>query len=345
MTAWSFLYSQTLDFEGQIPYTCKNIFVKHHWAVVLFFFTVTQAAAQQTVQFSHYFFNRYEQNPAYAGMERSLSAFLTYRDQYSAFPGNPRVALCNVDLPLYKLNGAAGFSMQHTQAGLFRETTIRGSYNQVIGTQFGFLSLGGRLGFHFLQVDGNKLVTPEGEYSGGVNHNDPQLSSGVFSGFSPVWEVGAYFYSDTWQGGLNVGHLPAHAAPLGSGRFTRTTFGTLLASYNYVLSDQVKVQPAALLKWDKAFFQTDLTLLVNWEDQIMAGLGWRGIFPSSADALIVYLGTNIGQKYRVMYSFDLGISALASQHQGSHELTLSYNLQKLLGIGLPPPVIYNPRDL
>lgn len=311
------------------------------WLCLLIF----QATGQQVFQFSQYFFNKYEVNPAYGGMERSLSAFVTYRDQYSAFPGNPRTFQANMDIPLYRWNGAAGVSLQNTNTGLLRESTVKASYNQVFGTSIGFFSVGGRVGLQFLQIDGSAITTPEGDYEGGINHNDPQLNTNVYSGINPVWEAGIFFYNASLEAGINVTHVPSYTSKFGQGTFSRTPFASLFAQYKRQVNEQWLLMPSSIVKLDQAVWQMDLAILAQWEENFTAGLGWRGIGKNAADAAIFYVGTNIGKKYRLLYSYDLGISPLARQHQGSHEITLQYNLQKLFGLGLPPKIIYNPRDL
>lgn len=312
--------------------------------IVCIFLTVNVWAQQQT-QSSHHVFNKYYLNPAYGGLERSLSAFAGYRDQYSAFPGNPRVFLCNADMPIYRLNGAAGFSLMSHTTGLFKQTQVKTSYNYVQGTQFGFVSIGVRAGLEFMQVDGSGITTPDGDYEGVIQHNDPTLANSVYSGIGPVWEVGAYFFNNTFEAGLTIAHIPSHQNNLGPGRFSKSALGTAFGLHKYPVSETITLFSSCLLQWDPAAIQSDVSVLLKIEDKLTAGLGFRGYGPLSGDALIVYLGTNIGQKYNLMYSYDLGVSALRSSHQGSHEITVSYNLQTLIGLGLPPKIIYNPRDL
>jgi hypothetical protein len=45
------------------------------------------------------------------------------------------------------------------------------------------------------------------------------------------------------------------------------------------------------------------------------------------------------------YSYDLTRSSLNTVSNGSHELLLRYQLDKPVGQGQPPPIIYNPRSL
>ena len=51
------------------------------------------------------------------------------------------------------------------------------------------------------------------------------------------------------------------------------------------------------------------------------------------------------EHYTLSYAYDIGLSALRGSHEGTHEILLNYNLNKLIGAGLPPKIIYNPRFL
>lgn len=301
--------------------------------------------AQQRPQFSQYMLNKYYENPAYGGLERSLSVFTSFRDQYSAFPGNPRTFYLGADLPFYLWNGALGFSFYNQSAGNINNTNLRFSYNYVLGLEFGFLSFGGRVGLDYLTFDSNKIITPDGDYEVTINHKDPILENNAFTGFGPSWELGAYFMGSQWQGGVTLSELPSHSYGVGSASYTRRMTGSIYAEYKYEWNDRITFIPSALIKADPSVFQTDFALIAVIDRNIIGGLGMRGYNKSSFDALSIIMGTNIGTKYKLYYSYDFGLSELRTAHQGTHEITLSYNLQKLIGIGLPPKIIYNPRDM
>jgi type IX secretion system PorP/SprF family membrane protein len=289
--------------------------------------------------------NKYQENPAYGGLDRSLSVFTSYRDQNSNLNGNPKTFYVGADMPFYLWNGALGFSLYNQKIGVFNNTNIKLSYNYVASTNFGFLSFGGRLGLDMLTVNGNGIITPDGNYEGTFNHNDPTLDINRFNGYGLSWELGTYFYNNLFEAGLVLSEVPTHGYTLGNGTYNRAFTGSLFGLYKYDFSDEIRITPSILIKADAAVVQTDLSILAKLKDNLTFGASLRGYSVSSFDALAVILGTNLGKKYNIFYSYDFGLSKLRSVHQGSHEIMLSYNLQRLIGIGLPPKIIYNPRDL
>lgn len=301
---------------------------------------------QQWPLHTQYMLNKYRDNPAYGGMERSLSVFSSYRDQYSTLNGNPRTFYLGADMPFYIWNGAAGFVISNQSAGVMNSTDLKVSYNYVMGTPIGFLSFGGRAGVNILNVNSQGITTPGGNYEGGFDHNDPNLDNNNFNGIGPTWELGAFFYNNEIEAGLTIYDIPDHGFSLGShGKFVKSFSASLFFQYKYRLNESITLSPSTMIRADKAAFQTDVGLNAKFSNNLLAGLNFRGYGPTSVDALSLILGTNIGDKYFLTYSYDLGLGGLSSYHQGSHEVMLSYNLQKLIGLGLPPPIIYNPRDL
>jgi len=289
--------------------------------------------------------NKYGQNPAYGGLERSLSVFTSFRDQNDAFPGNPQTFYAGTDMPFYLWNGALGFTFYNQKTGAFSNTDLKFSYNYVTGTRAGFLSFGARVGVNFLSVNGSSILTPDGNYEGVINHNDPVLDPAAFNGLGLSWEAGAYFMGSRIEGGLVVHDLPTHSCRVGDASYSKAFSVSLFGQYKTTILDDIKLYPSMMVRADAAVVQTDIGCVGYYRDEIIGGLNFRGFSPVSIDALGIIVGTGIGKNYRLIYSYDIGLSGLRKYHQGSHEITLSYNLKKLIGMGLPPRIIYNPRDL
>lgn len=308
-------------------------------------FVVHTVYTQQRPQFTQYMLNKFYENPAYGGLERSLSVFTSYRDQYSAFPGNPRTFYVGADMPFYLWNGALGFTLHNQKTGLFDNTNLKFSYNYVAGTPVGFLSFGGRVGIDILSIDGSGIITPDGTYEGVFNHNDPFLQTSVATGFGLSWEAGTYFMGKNIEAGLTLGELPTHQFGVGDATYNKAFFASLYGQYKYFYDQNTEIIPSVLIKADAAVVQIDLGVLGRFNESLFGGINFRGYNATSIDAFSIIMGTNLGRKYKISYSYDFGLSALRKLNQGSHEILLSYNLQKIIGIGLPPKIIYNPRDL
>ena len=151
--------------------------------------------AQQQNQYSQGMLNKYAFNPAFAGLDFSLSANLMYRNQWEGIASNPTDILINAHIPMYIWSGAVGGMIERRSFGVISQTSLLGSYNYITDTPFGLVSFGARAGFTQLALDGEAIITPDGIYEGGFSHNDPILLEARDSGIGLRWDIGTYFYS------------------------------------------------------------------------------------------------------------------------------------------------------
>jgi len=302
------------------------------------------ASGQQRPLFSQYMLNKYYDNPAYAGMERSLFINAAYRNQYGGLPGNPGTLQVGFHLPVYKWFGGAGAQLSRHESGLMQIIQASGSYNYVMRSSLGFISYGARLGINHVSYNGERIITPEGNYEGTILHNDPVLESGVFSGNGVFWEMAVYIKNEVWEAGLMFHDLPESTNSLGLATYTKSRGMLISGQYTWKYGP-LNVVPSLMVRSDFRVFQSDVGVLVNGFENFYGGLGVRGYNRFSWDALVFIIGTNIGNHYKVSYSYDLGLSDLSHVYDSTHEILLSYNLNKAIGAGIMPKVIRNPRHL
>jgi len=311
--------------------------------IVLGFMSWIMGYSQQPIQYSQYMQNKYALNPAYGGLEGSLSVFAGIRSQWSQLNGSPKAQNFSAHLPMYNLQGSIGFSLQNETSTDFSMVTFTGSYNYVMELPIGAVSFGAKLGLNRLSINGGNLVTPSGVYEGSVaEHNDPILGNDERSGAGPVWGIGGYFISDELEIGLSLDAFPSHSIGLGEISYQRKQNVGLYAQYNLLYSNLWTFSPSIYVKSDFTQTQVDVFGKVNYSN-LFGGIGLRGYSGSSMDALIILMGVQFNKHYRLSYSYDLGISELRHYHDGTHEFTLNYNIQKLIGNLGQPKIIYNPR--
>lgn len=300
--------------------------------------------AQQRPLFTQNFGLKYYDNPAYGGMKRSLQADFVYRDQYSGLDGQPSTIYAGFHLPLFALHGGGGFHLMRQEAGLYQSTQASASYNYVIGTNIGFLSFGGRFGVNHVSFNGEKIRTPDGNYEGTINHNDPLLNNTLFSGIGVIWELGMYVMSKNYEGGMMVYDIPEHQNSLGLATYHKTSGLQLYGQYKTQFLS-INIMPNVAIRTDFREVQTDVGIMAQGVESFFGGLNIRGYNQFSFDALCFIIGTNIGSHYTISYSYDLGLSNLRHVNDGTHEIVVSYNLNRALGMGISPKIIRNPRHL
>ncbi len=288
--------------------------------------------------------DKYNVNPAFGGLDRSLSVNLNYRTQWQGINKNPRQFYINGHMPLYIFNGAAGFKLYSDVTGALSTTGFNISYNYVYPIPGGVISSGLSLGLKQNKIDGRSLTTPDGIYDLGIfSHQDPILHEATVNSLSPDWSIGIFIGHNYFDVGITISNLTA----------TESSFNllTLDNSKNISFYAQVpllignfELYPSVLMKSNLELFQTDLSCLVK-NGNIFGGMSLRGYNEKSLESIIIIGGLKINNHYTLSYSYDVGISDLNLASQGSHEIQINYNLNKKIGIGLPPEIIYNPRNL
>ena len=299
---------------------------------------------QQAAQHSLYMIDAYNLNPGYGGFDRSLSANINYRGQWTGIEKNPVHLYANAHLPVYLLNGGAGFHIKSDRTGLINRTEVGLSYNNVTATTIGTISLGLRLGLQQSRINGRQIITPDGNYSNNVfNHNDPLLPENTISTFSPTWALGLFLRNDYIDLGVTVSDLFPDKLNVEDIQVANNKLVSFYTQIPLIISE-IEVLPSVLLKTDFNYIQTDISVVVK-SGNIFGGSSLRGFNDNSFDSLVILGGLQLSAHYAVAYSYDVGLSALNTVTQGTHELHINYNLNKLIGIGLPPEIIYNPRNL
>ena len=322
----------------KIIFTCLSLLV---------FIGIGQA--QQPAQYSLYMLNKYGFNPAFAGMENSLSITGVYRNQWVGLPGNPETQQVNAHMPLQIASGGIGIGLENETIGNWTQTatTLTYDYQMLMGSS-GVLSLGLSAGIVQRKFDGSKARLPEGIYDEENNlilHEDQILTNGIETGSAPTFHFGAFYQSEKLEVGISAINLMENELKMSELRFVQDRTYYLFLGYRHDLNNTISLHPSLLMKSNAEQMQLDFSLIARYNENIFLGATFRGYHSESVDAVALMAGMKLSEKITFGYSYDLGLSNLNSVHNGSHEIMLNYNLGKEIGKGIPPNIIYNPRSL
>lgn len=92
------------------------------------------------------------------------------------------------------------------------------------------------------------------------------------------------------------------------------------------------VQPSLLVRATKQNTQVEATLRATYDHRFWGGVSYR-----YDDAVVLMLGADI-QHFRIGYAYDVGLSGLAKESHGSHEILASYFLKLDLNKKKPHPM-------
>lgn len=324
--------------------------MKHYFTPILLWYAVS-VSAQQFPQYSLYMLNPYAYNPACAGTENTLIATGVYRQQWSSLEGAPATVHFNAHLPLFMVSSGVGMKAENQVIGAHRTTSVLLSWNyQIALGRTTMISVGLSGGYMQYSLDGTKLRAPDGVYEpSGFNHNDQYLPEGKVAAGTPLFEAGIYLQANKLRIGASSQPAFAPALSLSDGsdafKIEPVQHYFFTAAYSFDVGDRLVVSPAAVAKTDFIETQAEISTVLQWNENIFAGASFRGFGSSDRDAVVVLAGFRLNEKTTLGYSFDIPLSPLSAVNRGSHELMLRYNLNKPVGAGKLPPIIYNPRFL
>ena len=324
---------------------------------ILFIGLIVPAFSQQTSQYTLYMMNKFGFNPGYAGLDHSLSVTAGYRGQWVGFGGFPNDGInrngtlqnqfVNVHMPLYFARGGIGIQLENAESGPERHLYVGGAYNYQLYLGGGILSIGVGGGIVQNNFDGSILRTPDGSYENNtiINHEDGILPTLAVSGMAPTFRAGVYFQSDKVEFGLASTHLSEPIIELEqiSFQFRRNYFFN--AGLNLEVGRSLTFHPSLLVRSDGDAIQTDLSAIFKYNENLFVGSGFRGYNSNTIDAVSLIVGFKLSEKINLGYAYDFTLSNLNLASNGSHEILFNYNLNKRIGAGRPPRIIYNPRNL
>ncbi|MCG8331731.1 MAG: type IX secretion system membrane protein PorP/SprF [Chitinophagales bacterium] len=323
--------------------------MKHIFTTIIASFLFLGVYAQQPAQYSLFMMNKLNWNPAYAGLDHSLSATGIYRSQWQGIEGNPVTQNISVHMPLNIFSSGVGINLENDELGAERRTTgtVMYNYQMPLGRR-SLLTMGIGAGYAQRTLDGAKLRTPEGNYTDAsiIFHNDDILPVSQLTANTTTFSAGVYFYSERFEAGFATRHINEPTVGLNTDlsiKLDRAYFFS--ASANFDLVNNLSFHPSLLVKSDAIQTQTDLAALFRYNNNIMAGVSLRGYDSNSLDAIALILGFNLSENISLAYAYDFTLSSLNQVSNGSHEVMIHYNLNKQIGTGRPPKIIYNPRSL
>jgi len=311
---------------------------------VAVFIWLNAAVGQQSSLSSLYMYNKYEFIPAYGGLEGSLYLTGNYRSQWQELVGKPVTQRINAHVPVYFLKGAMGASINNRKQGPQGITDFKVSYNYVLSRSWGIFSAGANLGFFQYRLDGSVLRTPDGTYIDGIiDHHDLLLGEDLKASVGGSYGFSLFFINDFVETGISFQQTPTYKINLDEGSFRYQPTINFYAETPIYIFDEYKLSPSILIQSDLIQTQVDIAVTASYSGNIFGGIGTRGYSNNTFDSILLIAGWRFDKNYSLAYAFDVGVSALRTVHQGTHEIQLNYNLNKKIGAGLPPKVIFNPR--
>lgn len=288
--------------------------------LLILFLTICQLSwAQQDKMFTQYLNYPSAINPAYAGSRGATQILGIARRQWVGIEGAPQSGVVSVNSPISFFNLGAGLTLEADELGPEKNTDvgIDVSYKLQLSSTL-FLNLGLKAGLSHYKVN---LVDARV-----VDQNDPLLLANKDGEFLPNFGVGAYLYNNRFFAGLSVPRIiqtDTEGGDLSKSTLDRNKLHYfLMAGYLADINPFLKLKPTMLLKATQGSrLSWDLSCMAILMDKLWLGASYR-----NEDALAAIAQVNITNQLRVGYSYDFAISKLSGRSDGSHEISLSYDI-------------------
>ena len=292
--------------------------------------------AQQNGQSSLYFFNQSFYNSAYISIDEGVSFVATGRNQWVNFKGAPKTTNLTVYSSFAK-SAAGGLSVQIDQLGATRTSSFYGNFSykikfrkktnlyaiRVIGMpqkekQFNYLSFGLSFGvnnyqtfFIYLWVNDNT----EADFIQGAN----------YSQFTPNVGAAVLYYNNRLFLGTSVPTLLKNKLSSTISQFaTEKRHLYVVAGVLKELNNGVIVRPSCVIKVvENAPVLPELGLSFLFDNKLWIGALVRGKVAVGAH-LIYTTKSNL----RIGYAYDHMLNSIQRFSVGSHEVMISYNVNK-----------------
>jgi type IX secretion system PorP/SprF family membrane protein len=288
------------------------------------FITFYGAKAQQLHFTSQYLQHNAMYNPGAAGIANKDMVGMSYRSQWSSFPGNPKTFMIYSDFALNKLNAGIGAYAYRDETGPTSRTGLQLAYSYHIKSrnEKNIFGLG-------LELRGLQYAIDKAKLSESLG-NDPILG-GASSKFGIDAGAGVYFTNGKLSAGAAVSQLIESKLQLSdipnakeSGKLYRHY--NFNANYKIQTGDDIYIIPNALVRViEHAPSEYEFGALANYQDKIWWGLSWR-----IEQFWTLQAGFRIAQKIALTYSYDYYQTPIDvfTAGSGAHEIGLRFDFKK-----------------
>lgn len=295
-------------------------------SILLLLFCFCSVFSQFDAQLSQYMFHNSAFNPAAVGEGDMIQITGQHRIQWIGMPNAGQTTVFSINTPIKIENSShgLGFIFVNDKVGIFTNQTAHLQYSFKKRLKTGVLSLGADFGFVSLGFSGDSINKniPIGDYHD--LSGDPQIPQTKVAGMSFDMNIGVFYSTPKFYGGLSYSHLNGPVVNWTDKiDFKPQSTMYLTGGYNWTLSDpKFELKPSTLLKTDFSSLQLDVSARLEYDSKYWGGLSYR-----IQDAIVIFAGINIAGGLSIGYSYDLPTTQIITVSSGSHEIMMFYSFE------------------
>jgi len=286
---------------------------------------VTTIVAQQLPLGNQYLINDFSLNPAYAGANDNVEAFMSYRKDWAGVDGAPESRLININgalpnllgfLPVTPSEVGIGAAIHSQEAGMFRTSGFSATFSykfKVAAVQ------SVRLGLSLGILEQNLNLT-DLSFSA---INDPSLMNNA-NARQVLFDAtfGALYHFQKLYAGIAVPRLMESNVKDESGTtlYTMSRHYVIHASYKMPVAPQFTVEPFVVARTTaNSVLAFELAAKTEYDKQ-----WWLGLMYRKGGTMGLTLGGKIFNVVQMAYSYEFAGSAMLGQSNGTHEISLGF---------------------
>lgn len=307
-------------------------FVFERYILWLVLMGINGSLLGQDMQYSQFFANQLDLNPAFAGAQYYHRIIANYRNQWPEF-GQPYVTYSiSYDRHLGRTGSGIGFQVEQDRQGrgALKTTTVTGIYSYLLrlnrdaGIRFA-------VGASMVQnhIDLSELNFPDmiDPIYGSVYPHDASEDPVTRRKFAADFSTGLLAFFNQYHFGVAVQHLAQPSLAFSDDSRLPMKYTAHFGAEFPITHDGLRpvyytVNPLFMFQKQDKHVQMNYGAYFNRND-LLAGAWFRQNFDRPLNSLIFMVGYDT-RAFRIAYSFDWTLSKLNNVGSGSHEVSLIF---------------------
>ena len=277
-------------------------------------FTIGGILAQSDVRFNNYWWKSSIINPAYMSKDYLAEFDMAYRNQWTAFPGAPKTIYASALYYIEDLHTKVGVRTTQDQIGYTSSTDIDLIYSYAtLVSYYWRLQMGLAFSYQNQSYDASKIdsQTP----------TDPALLNLLVNENRLNADVGFELTNDKWLFGITGQNL-ASLFRKEKYRFQNTNM--IYASYTHPVNQRIDFTYGVAGIETKNIFQGEFHFSAHFKNAFQVGAFYRT--PTEIGGMF---GIDLSKNLHLYYNYDYNIGGISRSSYGSHEVMISYDLDKI----------------
>lgn len=301
------------------------------WCFIVFLCVPTVA---QDLQYSQFFANQLDLNPAFAGSQYYHRVIINYRNQWPEL-GHPYVTYSfSYDRHIPKTGSGVGVQIQQDRQGngALQTTTVTGIYSYLlkIRRDAGIrLALGASMMQNYIDLSNMNFPDMIDPIYGSIYPHDASEDPVEKRKLAFDFSTGILGFFDRYHFGLAVQHLAQPSLAFSDDsrlpmKYTAHAGAEFPITRNGLHPVYYTVNPLFMFQKQDAHVQMNYGAFIN-RNNIVMGAWFRQNFDRPMNAVILMAGYD-NRVFRIAYSFDWTLSKLNNVGNGSHEVSIIFLL-------------------